>query len=96
MKGTKGPKTTEALAAEIAPELLRRMQDRGNGSRDGLDPSTWLARKLAGLLPMQAALVGFRLAQSMRDTRSGDMQAPTVHTLLRSVHRIDTRRGAYT
>lgn len=75
--------STEELASRTTAGFLRVHQDWCNHVDAGLNPAEYLQTALHGLTPAQAALVGFRLAQGLRETRSGDMQAPAVHALNR-------------
>ena len=74
-------KSIEQQAADIAQAFRHRMQEYRN--QKGPDPAKWLRRRLYSLSPEEAALVGFRMAQTLRDTPAGDQQASFVHTMIR-------------
>lgn len=73
--------STEELATSVYGAFPRYLQNHCNREPNAPKPEDYLREVLAPLSPFQAALVGFRLCQAMRDTRAGNLEAPAAHAL---------------
>lgn len=86
------PESPEVIAARIYTAFQQVNAAHANREPLAQDPGDYLARELDGKTPAVAALIGFRMAQALRSTPAGDLQASALHALLGAIRSDEEKR----
>lgn len=84
--------STEELASMIIAQWQRIVAEEANRVPGHVPSDVFLRGHLAGLMPIEACLIGFRLAQGTCKTPAGDLNASVIHALnasLRAVGKVE-------